>query len=108
MKIFSYLVAILMQPVHFASSLNLWCTFAVICWMLTCKFSYPSRAGISIIESNEEGIVMELEMNWDANPSIILDVKTRLGVALPIQVIYFMSMFLVLFYEFCNIRKELY
>ena len=32
-------------------------------------------------------------MNWDANPNIVLDVKTRLGVALPIQVIYFMSVF---------------
>jgi len=29
-------------------------------------------------------------MNWDANASIILDVKTRLGVALPIQVTYSM------------------
>ncbi|KAG8066460.1 hypothetical protein GUJ93_ZPchr0004g39451 [Zizania palustris] len=29
---------------------------------------------------------MELEMNWDANPSIILDIKTRLGVSLPVQV----------------------
>lgn len=45
---------------------------------------------------------MELEMNWDANPSIILDVKTRLGVALPIQVIYFMSLSLVMLYETVN------
>ncbi|KAE7997685.1 hypothetical protein FH972_002295 [Carpinus fangiana] len=29
---------------------------------------------------------MELEMNWDGNPSIVLDIKTRLGVALPVQV----------------------
>lgn len=29
---------------------------------------------------------MELEIQWDGNPSIVLDVKTRLGVALPIQV----------------------
>lgn len=41
-------------------------------------------------------------MNWDANPSIILDVKTRLGVALPIQVIYFMSLSLVMLYETVN------
>ncbi|EMS45674.1 Extended synaptotagmin-3 [Triticum urartu] len=54
---------------------------------LTLGTVAPQFTGISIIESNEEGIVMELEMNWDANPSIILDVKTRLGVALPIQVI---------------------
>ena len=45
---------------------------------------------------------MELEMNWDANPSIILDVKTRLGVGLPIQVIYFMSLSLVMLYETMN------
>jgi hypothetical protein len=35
-------------------------------------------------------------MNWDANPSIILAVKTRLGVALPIQVTYLMVMPFVL------------
>ncbi|CAA3000688.1 synaptotagmin-5-like [Olea europaea subsp. europaea] len=29
---------------------------------------------------------MELEMQWDGNPSIILDIKTYLGVALPVQV----------------------
>ncbi|KAK9100613.1 hypothetical protein Scep_024043 [Stephania cephalantha] len=29
---------------------------------------------------------MELEMQWDGNPSIILDIKTRLGVGLPVQV----------------------
>lgn len=43
--------------------------------------------GVSIIEDNCEGITMELEMNWDGNPSIILDIKTRLGVGLPVQVI---------------------
>lgn len=52
---------------------------------LTLGTVAPQFTGISIIESNEEGIIMELEMNWDANPSIILDVKTRLGVSLPIQ-----------------------
>ncbi|GJN26242.1 hypothetical protein PR202_gb14160 [Eleusine coracana subsp. coracana] len=53
---------------------------------LTLGTVAPQFTGISIIENNESGIVMELEMNWDANGSIILDVKTRLGVALPIQV----------------------
>ncbi|TKW06921.1 hypothetical protein SEVIR_7G272700v4 [Setaria viridis] len=54
---------------------------------LTLGTVAPQFTGISIIENNKEsGIVMELEMNWDANPNIILDVKTRLGVALPIQV----------------------
>lgn len=30
---------------------------------------------------------MELELQWDGNPNIVLDVKTRVGVALPIQVL---------------------
>lgn len=29
---------------------------------------------------------MELELQWDGNPSIILDIETKLGVSLPIQV----------------------
>ncbi|KAM7473024.1 hypothetical protein LguiA_011207 [Lonicera macranthoides] len=45
----------------------------------------PQFTGISIIEDGGGGITMELEMNWDGNPSIILDVCTRLGVALPVQ-----------------------
>lgn len=42
--------------------------------------------GVSILEDEGEGVTMELEMNWDGNPSIILDIKTRLGVSLPVQV----------------------
>lgn len=30
---------------------------------------------------------MELEMEWDGNPNIVLDIKTTFGVSLPIQVI---------------------
>ncbi|XP_019052441.1 PREDICTED: synaptotagmin-5-like isoform X2 [Nelumbo nucifera] len=41
---------------------------------------------ISIIEDRSDGITMELELQWDGNPSIILDIKTLLGVALPVQV----------------------
>mgnify|MGYP001796706435 CR=1 FL=1 len=29
---------------------------------------------------------MEVEVQWDGNPNIVLDVKMHLGVALPIQV----------------------
>lgn len=29
---------------------------------------------------------MEMEVQWDGNPNIVLDVKTHVGVALPIQV----------------------
>ncbi|XP_060210079.1 synaptotagmin-5-like isoform X1 [Lycium barbarum] len=46
----------------------------------------PQFTGISIIEDGSEGITMELEMQWDGNPSIILDIKTYVGVALPVQV----------------------
>lgn len=45
-------------------------------------------SGVSIIEDEGSGITMELEMQWDGNPNIVLAVKTRLGVALPVQVIY--------------------
>ncbi|KAI3446864.1 hypothetical protein Pfo_003529 [Paulownia fortunei] len=46
----------------------------------------PQFTGVSIVEDGSEGITMELEMQWDGNPSIILDIKTYLGVALPVQV----------------------
>lgn len=42
--------------------------------------------GVSIIENGEDGVTMELEMNWDGNPNIVLDIKTRFGVGLPVQV----------------------
>ncbi|GFZ03385.1 calcium-dependent lipid-binding (CaLB domain) family protein [Actinidia rufa] len=45
----------------------------------------PQFTGVSIIEDGGGSITMELEMNWDGNPSIVLDIKTRLGVALPVQ-----------------------
>nr|GMC65158.1 synaptotagmin-5-like [Ipomoea batatas]GME17825.1 synaptotagmin-5-like [Ipomoea batatas]GME20544.1 synaptotagmin-5-like [Ipomoea batatas] len=46
----------------------------------------PQCIGISIIEDGSEGITIELQVQWDGNPSIILDIKTYLGVALPVQV----------------------
>ncbi|XP_051152436.1 synaptotagmin-5 [Andrographis paniculata] len=46
----------------------------------------PQFTGVSIIEDGSEGVTMELEMQWDGNPSIILDIKTYLGVSLPVQV----------------------
>ncbi|KAH9653402.1 Synaptotagmin-5 [Citrus sinensis] len=45
----------------------------------------PQFTGVSIIEDGGSGVTMELEMQWDANSSIILAIKTRLGVALPVQ-----------------------
>ncbi|KAJ6381080.1 hypothetical protein OIU77_029888 [Salix suchowensis] len=53
---------------------------------LTLGTVAPQFTGVSIIEDGGSGITMELEMNWDGNPSIILDIKTRFGVSLPVQV----------------------
>ncbi|KAK7292025.1 hypothetical protein RIF29_07650 [Crotalaria pallida] len=53
---------------------------------LTLGTVAPQFTGVSIIEDGGEGVTMELEMNWDGNPSIILDIKTLVGVALPVQV----------------------
>ncbi|KAK2986217.1 hypothetical protein RJ640_010051 [Escallonia rubra] len=59
----------------------------------------PQFTGVSILEDGSDGITMELEMQWDGNPSIILDIKTRLGVALPVQVknIAFTGVFRLIF-----------
>ncbi|XP_073317388.1 synaptotagmin-5-like isoform X1 [Primulina huaijiensis] len=46
----------------------------------------PQFTGVTIVEEGSEGITIELEMQWDGNPSIILDIKTYVGVALPVQV----------------------
>ncbi|XP_073066994.1 synaptotagmin-5-like isoform X1 [Primulina eburnea] len=46
----------------------------------------PQFTGVTIVEDGSEGITIELEMQWDGNPSIILDIKTYVGVALPVQV----------------------
>uniref|UniRef100_A0A5B6ZAP4 Synaptotagmin-5-like n=1 Tax=Davidia involucrata TaxID=16924 RepID=A0A5B6ZAP4_DAVIN len=64
----------------------------------------PQFTGVSIIEDGGDGITMELEMQWDGNPSIILDIKTRLGVALPVQVknIGFTGVFRLIFKPLVN------
>ena len=47
-------------------------------------------SGVSIVESESEsevgGVTIELEIQWDGNQNITLDVKTKLGVGLSIQV----------------------
>lgn len=53
---------------------------------LTLGTVAPQFTGVSIIENDGSGITMELEMQWDGNPSIVLDVRTLVGVSLPIQV----------------------
>ncbi|KAG6421158.1 hypothetical protein SASPL_117707 [Salvia splendens] len=45
----------------------------------------PQFTGVSIVEDGSDGITMELEMQWDGNPSIVLDIQTYLGVGLPVQ-----------------------
>ncbi|KAK6773793.1 hypothetical protein RDI58_029031 [Solanum bulbocastanum] len=59
----------------------------------------PQFTGISIIEDGSESITIELEMQWDRNPSITLDIKTYIGVALPVQVkdIRFTGIFKLIF-----------
>ncbi|XP_076905669.1 synaptotagmin-5-like [Bidens hawaiensis] len=66
---------------------------------LTLGTVAPQFTGVSVIEDESDGITLELELNWDGNPSIILDVKTRLGVGLPVQVknIAFTGVFRMIF-----------
>ncbi|KAG9156024.1 hypothetical protein Leryth_012091 [Lithospermum erythrorhizon] len=53
---------------------------------LTLGTVAPQFTGVQIIDSKEGEIIMELDLQWDGNPNIVLDIKTRVGVALPIQV----------------------
>lgn len=68
---------------------------------LTLGTVAPQFTGVSIIEgeSQADGITMELEMQWDGNPNIVLGIKTKLGMALPVQVknIGFTGMFRLIF-----------
>ncbi|GAA0141833.1 membrane trafficking regulatory protein [Lithospermum erythrorhizon] len=53
---------------------------------LTLGTVAPQFTGVQIMDGEKDEIIMELDLQWDANPSIILDIKTRVGVAIPIQV----------------------
>ncbi|KAL0904774.1 hypothetical protein M5K25_026924 [Dendrobium thyrsiflorum] len=53
---------------------------------LTLGTVAPQFTGVSIIEDDDSGVTMELEMQWNGNPNIVLDIQTALGVSLPIQV----------------------
>ncbi|XP_002961839.2 synaptotagmin-5 [Selaginella moellendorffii] len=46
----------------------------------------PQFVGIDMVDDMENEVVMEIELEWDGNPSIILGVTTSFGVSLPIQV----------------------
>jgi hypothetical protein len=45
-------------------------------------------SGVQLLDSDSAGITMELEMQWDGNPNIVLDIQTTLGISLPVQVIF--------------------
>ncbi|XP_021862189.2 synaptotagmin-5 [Spinacia oleracea] len=66
---------------------------------LTLGTVAPQFTGICIIDSDPGEIIMEMEVQWDGNPNIVLDVKTHVGVALPIQVknIGFTGLFRIIF-----------
>ncbi|CAK9182900.1 unnamed protein product [Ilex paraguariensis] len=53
---------------------------------LTLGTVAPQFTGVSVLDGDAGEITMELELQWDGNPSIELDVKTRVGVGLPIEV----------------------
>nr|GEV19422.1 synaptotagmin-5-like isoform X1 [Tanacetum cinerariifolium] len=71
---------------------------------LTLGIVAPQFTGVSVIEDKSDGITLELEMKWDGNPDIVLDVKTRLGVGLPVQVkdIGFTGVFRLIFKPLVN------
>ncbi|AES73605.2 calcium-dependent lipid-binding (CaLB domain) family protein [Medicago truncatula] len=48
----------------------------------------PQFTGISIIEedSGPNGATMEFDLQWDGNPDIVLAIKTKVGIVLPVQV----------------------
>ncbi|KAI6680228.1 hypothetical protein NL676_034109 [Syzygium grande] len=55
---------------------------------LTLGTVAPQFTGICIVdaESKSGQVTMELEMQWDGDPHIELDIRTRVGVGLPVQV----------------------
>ncbi|KAI3691034.1 hypothetical protein L2E82_49248 [Cichorium intybus] len=66
---------------------------------LTLGTVAPQFTGVSVDEGDPGEITMEMEMQWDGNPNVILDIVTRVGVALPIQVknIAFTGLFRLIF-----------
>uniref|UniRef100_A0ACD6A003 Uncharacterized protein n=1 Tax=Avena sativa TaxID=4498 RepID=A0ACD6A003_AVESA len=53
---------------------------------LTLGTVAPQFTGVQLLDSDSAGITMELEMQWDGNPNIVLDIQTTLGISLPVQV----------------------
>lgn len=46
----------------------------------------PQFTGLRFVESNVGEIVMEVAVQWDGNPSVILAVEPLIGISLPVQV----------------------
>lgn len=45
--------------------------------------------GVSIMDCTDDNpgeVIMELDLQWDGNPNIVLDIKTKVGVSIPVQV----------------------
>ncbi|CAN6182676.1 unnamed protein product [Urochloa humidicola] len=53
---------------------------------LTLGTVAPQFTGVEILESDGSSMTMELELQWDGNPNIVLDIQTTLGISLPVQV----------------------
>ncbi|XP_020212837.1 synaptotagmin-4 [Cajanus cajan] len=73
---------------------------------LTLGTVAPQFTGVTIVEedSGAGGVTMDLEMQWDGNPNIVLDIKTKVGVKLPVQVknIGFTGVFRLIFKPLVN------
>ncbi|GLJ46823.1 hypothetical protein SUGI_0987750 [Cryptomeria japonica] len=46
----------------------------------------PQFTGVKLVETTNSGAIMELEVQWDGDQNIVLDIRTLLGVTLPVQV----------------------
>jgi hypothetical protein len=43
-------------------------------------------AGVKVVETDEEEIILEVDLKWGGNPSIILGMTTIVGLPLQVQV----------------------
>lgn len=64
----------------------------------------PQFTGVRLVETGKDEILMELGIQWDGNPSIILAVEPVMGLSLPVQVkdIAFAGTVRVIFKPFVN------
>ncbi|KZV41374.1 synaptotagmin-5-like [Dorcoceras hygrometricum] len=56
---------------------------------LTLGTVAPQFTGVSIMDCTDVDpgeVVMELDLQWDGDPNIVLEIKTKVGVSIPIQV----------------------